>query len=112
MTLNTLDSGGQVFAVGLLGGVMLELFHWYSLRREGRLPRYATRIFYWIVSGLMAVTGGLLAWLYLGPNTDAVNALYIGLSAPLILQKVTSNVAHVPGAKGRRSSEWISFLHW
>ena len=58
--LMTLTSAMQVFLVGTAGGVLLEVLHWYGLRRDGSLPDYARRPFYWIVSAVMALTGGAL----------------------------------------------------
>ena len=42
----------QVFAVGTAGGVLLEILHWYNLRKERRAPIF-DRAF--DVSGLGAV---------------------------------------------------------
>ena len=40
--------------------------------------------FYWIVTVVMALAGGGLAGLYFGDKADAVVALHVGLSTPLI----------------------------
>lgn len=104
-----LTSAWQVFAVGTLGGLLLELFHWYALRREARLPDYAYSLFYWTLSALMALVGGILAWIYFGSKADGIVALHVGISSPLILQKLVSTLAQVPGARGR---SWISFFSW
>lgn len=102
----------QVFVVGTLGGILLELFHWYSLRREARLPDYAHSSFYWAISAGMAVAGGALAWLYFGSRADGIVALHVGLSAPLILQKLTTTIAKTPGGKSSQMAEWVRFLQW
>ena len=90
----------QVFAAGCLGGIILELLHWYNLRRRSSFPRYARSVGYWLVTAAMAVSGGLLAVLYFGGRADGIIALHIGLTTPLILQKLTTTIATQPGGKG------------
>ena len=108
-----LNTAWQVFLTGTAGGVLLELLHWYALKREERLPQYASSIFYWVVSALMALAGGALAWLYFGARAEAIVAAHIGLSAPLILQKFATTVAPT-GAKGTggMSQRLLSFCRW
>lgn len=89
-----LDGFLQVFAVGFLGGIGGEVLRWYNLRKlpAGNLPIYLKSPFYWIVSLLMASMGGVLAVLYKTNGMNAILAFHIGLSAPLILQRLTSNI--------------------
>jgi hypothetical protein len=107
----TLTSSLQVFLAGAAGGIILELLHWYGLRREGTLPDYTYSPFYWIVSVVMALAGGALAWIYFGSRADGVLALHVGLSTPLLLQKLTTTVAHTPGGKGGGPSV-VKFFTW
>lgn len=106
----TLDTALEVFLVGTVGGILLEIFHWYGLRRENRLPDYVRSAFYWFLSASMALAGGFIAWLYFGSRAEGIVALHVGLSAPLILQKLTTTLAATPGAKG--GADWISFFRW
>jgi hypothetical protein len=108
-----LTTAWHVFLAGTAGGVLLELLHWYALRREKRLPQYASSIFYWVVSALMAFAGGALAWLYFGARAEAIVAAHIGLSAPLILQKLATTVAPT-GSKGvgGMGQRLLAFLRW
>jgi len=92
-----LISSTQVFLCGLAGGAVLELLHWYSIRRDVKFPAYARSPFYWIITVLMAIVGGGLAWLYFGSQAEAIVTFHVGLSKPLILQKLTTTVANVPG---------------
>lgn len=108
MTLTTI---WQVFVAGLAGGALLEFFHWYSIRREGKWPDFGTSPLYWIVSALMAVVGGGLAVLYFGGRAEGIVALHVGLSAPLIIQKLTTTLAATPGAKGNDQGI-VSFFDW
>jgi hypothetical protein len=106
-----LTTSMQVFLVGTAGGVLLELLHWYALRRDGRLPDYAYSAFYWGISAVMALAGGVLAWLYFGSRAEGIVALHVGLSAPLIFQKLSTTLAQTQGAKGLKP-DWQSFLRW
>lgn len=101
----------QVLLVGFLGGIILELMHWYSLRRKPLFPDYARSLRYWVVTAAMAITGGILAVIYFGDRGDAIVILHVGLSAPLILQKLTTTLAFTPGAKGGRANIH-DFLAW
>jgi hypothetical protein len=106
-----LTSALQVFLCGPAGGAVLELLHWYNIRRDSQFPAYARNPVYWTVTALMAVVGGGLAWLYFGSQADAIVTFHVGLSTPLILQKLTTTVANVPGGKGAGPSI-VSFFKW
>jgi hypothetical protein len=106
-----LTSSLQIFLVGLAGGAVLELLHWYNIRRDPQLPVYARNPMYWIITALMAAVGGGLALLYFGSQADAIVTFHVGLSTPLILQKLTTTVANVPGGKGAGAS-LVSFFTW
>ena len=108
MTLTTI---WQVFATGFAGGIILELVHWYSIGKKGRWPAYGRSPLYWAISLMMCVAGGGLAVLYFGGRAEGIVALHVGLSAPLILQKLTTTVASTPGAKGMGEGI-MSFLDW
>src|SRR5215471_11383405 len=95
-----LTSALQIFLVGLGGGLVLELLHWYNIRSDPQLPAYARNPTYWVITALMAAVGGGLALLYFGSQGDAIVTFHVGLSTPLILQKLTTTVANVPGGKG------------
>ena len=102
----------QVFLVGSLGGCLLEIVHWWNLRRRNpRFPKYARSLFYWLVTVLMALSGGLLAVLYFGDQAEAIVALHVGISAPLILQKLASTMAE-PGARAEVTSGLKDFISW
>lgn len=101
----------QVFLLGCVGGGINEFLHWWNLRTEPEFPIYARRPTYWIITAIMVVIGGGLAFLYLGASPDTLLALHIGLSAPLILQKLTSTAASVQGARGGGPSI-INFFRW
>jgi hypothetical protein len=91
-----LESEVAVFAVGVAGGAANEVLHWWGLRESPRLPKYARSLFYWLVTLAMMSLGGVLAWLQLGGQADALIAFQIGLAAPLLLQKLVK-VAPQPG---------------
>jgi hypothetical protein len=107
----TLTTIWQVFITGFAGGIILELVHWYAIRKNGRWPAYGRSPLYWAISALMCAAGGGLAVLYFGGRAEGIVALHVGLSAPLILQKLTTTIASTPGAKGLRAGVF-SFFDW
>lgn len=108
----TLTGTHEVFLVGTLGGALLELIHWWNLRRRNfRFPRYARSPFYWIVTALMMLAGGGVSWLYFGDQAEAMIALHVGISTPLILQKLSSTMA-TPGARSGDETTLTDFFSW
>lgn len=108
----TLTTTWQVFFAGLAGGIVLEFVHWYAIRRDGNWPAYGKDPVYWLISAGMAIIGGGLAVLYFGARAEAIVALHVGLSAPLIIQKLSTTLAPTPpGAKGDDKSI-RSFFDW
>jgi len=107
----TLTTALQVFLTGTVGGIILELFHWYGLRREGKLPKYLHSPFYWGISFAMALVGGFLAWIYFGSRAEGILALHVGLSTPLILQKLTTAAFEKKGGKGDDRGP-LDFFRW
>jgi hypothetical protein len=101
----------QVFLAGFFGGVILELIHWYNIRRRATFPMYAKAVKYWIITAALAAAGGLLTMLYFGNRADGIVALHIGLSTPLILQKLTTTIATVSGGKGGETGI-LEFFRW
>lgn len=90
---------------------MNEFMHWWSLKTNPDFPEYARRTKYWVITALMVLIGGGLAVLYLGASLDVLLALHIGLSAPLILQKLTTTAAAVQGARGGGATV-LNFFRW
>ena len=109
MTFDQFDM--TVFLVGTIGGALAELLKWFQLRENvpEKLPAYAKSPFYWIVTVLMALAGGLLAVVQGVDASNLLLALNIGLSAPLILKGLAAVVPESGkqggGAKDLESSE-------
>nr|WP_250814031.1 hypothetical protein [Neorhizobium tomejilense] len=108
----TLESYWMVFTVGMIGGAVLEFLHWWNLfKTNANYPKYAKSPFYWGLTIGMAIVGGLLALFYFGNRTQAILAFHVGLSAPLILQKLVTTVAE-PGARAGNETSIVSFFRW
>jgi hypothetical protein len=75
-----------VFGLGIVGGLLAEALKWYQLRESIKPPDYLKSALYWIVTLLMALSGGGLAVINNGGSTSPILALNIGISAPLILK--------------------------
>lgn len=81
-----------VFLCGIFGAFLGELFKWYRIRESKELPEYARSPAYWIVTGLIILSGGVLAILYGTEQVNAILALNIGITSPLIIQSVARMV--------------------
>ena len=78
-----------VFVVGCLGGAAAEAVKWIPLR-ESQLPDYFRMAHYWIITLVVIVLGGGLATIYGVGSVNAVLAVNIGASFPLIVSKLAS----------------------
>ena len=90
------------FWLGVLGGLLAELFSISRLRYRARneLPLWITSLWYWIITALLIVSGGALVSVYLasGVAMTPLLAVNIGASAPLILQSLVSQAPAIePG---------------
>jgi len=59
------EGAQTIFALGWAGGICNEVLHWWNIRRDANLPDYARKIRYWVVTGLMILLGGFIAYLVL-----------------------------------------------
>lgn len=94
-----LEGGLLVFGIGCAGGVIAELLHWWNLREAPQFPDYGSSPLYWIITIAMIVAGGFVAWLYFGERAEAIIALHVGISTPLILQKLVTSVPQIQGGR-------------
>lgn len=98
-------SSQQAFFLGVLGALLSELtivFNFLVNRKKAtRLPSWLKRPIYWIMTCIMALTGGGLVFAYDHSGifmTSPLLALHLGASAPLIIQHMTSRLPGIePG---------------
>jgi hypothetical protein len=88
-----------IFGTGCGGALLAELLHWWNLRESPQLPTYSRNPFYWGITFAMILAGGFVAWIYFGDRAEAIIALHVGVSAPLILQKLVTSVPDTKGSK-------------
>lgn len=75
-----------IFALGLFGGMAVEALKWYKLRESVNFPKYRKSLFYWAITIVFIVIGGVLAWAYsIVGSINALLAINVGASAPLII---------------------------
>ena len=90
----------ETFLWGLFGGIGAEVSVVFSLRHRGpkEYPYWLTSWTYYMVSGAMVIIGGLVAVAYArsGTTLNAILALQIGASAPLIFRKLSETIPETP----------------
>jgi hypothetical protein len=82
-----------VFGWGCFGGILAESLSWYQLRESPHLPAYAKSAFYWGITLLFIIIGGILACLYGTVKVNGILAVNIGASAPIIIASLGSTPA-------------------
>ncbi len=93
-----------VFGLGFLGGLIAEVFGWYKLRTSPNLPAYSKSLIYWGITLLFIIIGGLLASLYGTTNVNAILAVNIGASAPLLIAALLGTAPKLPEPGAPRAS--------
>jgi hypothetical protein len=94
-----IEGATEVTGVGLAGGVLAEILHWWNLRLDKQLPDYAKSPKYWIITLAMILAGAFITWIYFGNRAEAIVALHVGISTPLILQKLAVSVPEIGGSR-------------
>ena len=89
----------SVFAVGCAGGVLGEILHWWNLRQKPEWPEYAKHLKYWVATLLMTLAGGLVCWLYFGQRVAGPIGLHVGITTPLLLQKLLGSIPRQVGGR-------------
>ena len=93
----------ELFWWGIAGGFAAEVLHWWRLFRNANagassnFPVYAKSPVYWILTVILTGLGGLLVYAYASSGTElnAILALNLGASAPLILQSFATQAPKV-----------------
>ncbi len=91
------------FFYGLLGGLFSELLGLFRLRQQAvrTLPEFLRSGFYWLVTMGMLLAGGGLVVVYVksGISLNALLAVNVGASAPLIIGSLVSQAPNVDPGK-------------
>lgn len=96
-----------VFLLGALGGALAELLKWFQLREAQVWPAYSKSVGYWIITVLMVLSGGVLAWAYGLDANRALLAINVGITAPLIIKGLAAAVPAAPGTRNLESQPSI-----
>lgn len=93
--MDTIDG----FLLGMVGGALPELYALYKLREDFHKtrPGWITSKFYWAVTILMVIVGGLAVVVYLKSGTplNLVLALHVGAATPALLQGFVSSKPNI-----------------
>jgi len=90
----------ETFLWALFGGLGAEVNVVFALRHRGpkEYPYWLKSWTYYIVSAVMVIVGGLIAVAYAksGTTLNAILAIQIGASAPLIFRKLSETIPEPP----------------
>ena len=98
----------QVFAAGCFGGILAEVVKWFNYREKHRMPVYSRHARYWIITVAMALCAGAFSTLYGVGSVNALLAVHIGASAPLIISSFAKTIPSgttPPVLRGDRKGE-------
>ncbi len=88
------------FFWGVLGGLLAELIGLFRLRTVSSqdLPDWLRTFYYWVVTVVMILAGGILVVAYLRSEVkiNAIIAINLGASAPLLLGSLVSQAPQIP----------------
>lgn len=104
-----------VFLAGCVGGVLAEVLHWWNLRTKPEFPSYARSPGYWAITAAMVLAGGIICWFYFGDRVDGPVALHIGVSTPILLQKLLTSLPEQTGTRElieKPRASLKSFFKW
>jgi hypothetical protein len=90
-----------IFLFGCLGGVAVEVLRWFKLRESDKLPVYAQKPGYWVITVVMILIGGVIAIAYGTGKTTAILAMNLGASAPAIIGSLATQPKNTNGAEAR-----------
>lgn len=95
--LGTLTDPLLIVGLGIAGGGLAELVKWYKIRDSNNMDDYKKPSIYWVLTVLMILAGGVLAFAYskIG-NINALLAINVGASAPLIIGGLANSPAPKP----------------
>lgn len=93
----------ETFGLGCLGALAPEIVRLYSIRTQP--SRFKWTSFYIVVSILFACLGGILAIVM--PATTPWGALYIGISAPILVNSIAKKAIAMT-QQGTRSTHSAS----
>ena len=80
---------GEGFLLGAIGGVLTEVYGLYQLRKRSKSqrPAWVGSMFYWLITLLMIVIGGVVVALYIrsGAQLNPLIAIHLGAATPTLI---------------------------
>lgn len=99
-----IDQGWQIFLCGCAGGVLVELLRWWKLRESLEFPAFVRKWTYWVLTGLMILAGGFIAWVHGMEKGTVMLAMNLGASAPATIAVLLTRPS-APGATPMSADE-------
>jgi hypothetical protein len=102
----TVSGFWPIFALGMLGGLLVELLRWWRLRESSDFPKYAYSPWYWGLTVAMVLAGGLVTILYGLEETTAILPVNLGAGTPAIISALSKG----PG-QGSSTKDFLACNH-
>jgi hypothetical protein len=98
--------------MGMAGGMMLELLHWYRLTRKFPNKQFIRSGIYWVSTVSMWGLGAVTPILYSSGSASALLCFHLGASAPLLLQKLATTTPALVTAQSSTGFSFRDFCEW
>src|SRR6478609_8650639 len=86
---------------GALGGLALELLHWYRLSRKYNGSKvFRASTVYWFCTAGMVVLAALMPLLYLSGSASALLCFHLGAATPLLIQRLADSAPAIARKQG------------
>ncbi len=98
--------------MGMAGGMMLELLHWYRLTRKFPNKQFTRSRLYWVSTVSMWGLGAVTPILYSSGSASALLCFHLGASAPLLLQKLATAPPALVTPQSSTGFSFRDFCEW
>lgn len=107
-----IDELWQQALIGMAGGMMLEVLHWYRLTRKFPNKQFTRSRIYWVSTVSMWGLGAVTPILYSSGSASALLCFHLGASAPLLLQKLTTTPPDIVTQQSSAGFSFRDFCEW
>ena len=98
----------EAFAFSCAGALGVQILHWLSVARKGRWPQCSKSTVHWLLTaGLILISGVVGAAVFHSRAFDALLAMQVGVSAPLLINQLGRTVPTEVGGVAHLGDETV-----